>query len=559
MAVRQIEEIILKISLDDAKAKKGVDGITKSFDSGDKSASQFNKTLLKIGASLLAVAGGIRAIGKASDVALDFTKIGNVLTTVFEDSERVAEEWQFILRVSETLGLNNLKLAKSYARVAAAAKGTASEGKGARDILVGVSVAATALSLSADETEGALRAIVQIMSKGKVQAEELRGQLGERIPGAFSIAARAIGVTTQELDKMLETGKLLSDDFIPRFASQLRKEFSGGALQAANKEVATLNRISNDLNETWRRFGVVANSFLPFIANTIIPSVTSSLESLLDTSLDFAEKALPEILTVASGVFGGLGTLIDAFGDVAGAVFSFIGQGWNLLFTRITGDENWIDLITGFLTVAANAWPQLIANAFLTVAKVISDVLGKIQRFFSDVFFNIQQEGLNVAFVLGKLTEEEFEAGSVDIFERQLAAKKEQNFFEGLAESQAALIAENKETIQLFADAAVEKREEEQKSFKELIGNLRERIKNVFDVGVKVPGIDRRRQDALDIGRTGKAPKAVSPLTTAFQVGSKEASAFLAGTKVSLEQLTVQKKIEKNTRNATQTTIIVKG
>ena len=35
-----------------------------------------------------------------------------------------------------------------------------------------------------------------------VQAEELRGQIGERLPGAFSTFAQAIGVSTAELDDM---------------------------------------------------------------------------------------------------------------------------------------------------------------------------------------------------------------------------------------------------------------------------------------------------------------------------------------------------------------------
>ena len=42
-------------------------------------------------------------------------------------------------------------------------------------------------------------ALAQMASKGTVQAEELRGQLGERLPGAFKIAAAAMGVTQAEL------------------------------------------------------------------------------------------------------------------------------------------------------------------------------------------------------------------------------------------------------------------------------------------------------------------------------------------------------------------------
>ena len=47
-----------------------------------------------------------------------------------------------------------------------------------------------------------------MISKGKVQAEELRGQLGERLPSAFQLAAKAMGMTTAQLDKFMADGKL---------------------------------------------------------------------------------------------------------------------------------------------------------------------------------------------------------------------------------------------------------------------------------------------------------------------------------------------------------------
>ena len=80
-----------------------------------------------------------------------------------------------------------------------------------------VSKAATTLGLSSSEADGALLAVSQMMSKGTVQAEELRGQLGERLPGAFQIAARAMGVSTSELGKMLEAGQVIAEDFLPQY------------------------------------------------------------------------------------------------------------------------------------------------------------------------------------------------------------------------------------------------------------------------------------------------------------------------------------------------------
>lgn len=53
----------------------------------------------------------------------------------------------------------------------------------------------------------------------------MKGQLGERLPSAFNLAAKAMGVTTQQLGKMLENGEVLATDLLPRLALELNKTF----------------------------------------------------------------------------------------------------------------------------------------------------------------------------------------------------------------------------------------------------------------------------------------------------------------------------------------------
>ena len=99
---------------------------------------------------------------------------------------------------------------------------------------------------------------------------------------------------------------------------------------------------------------------------------------------------------------------------------------------------------------------------------------------------------------------------------------------------------------------------EEKKNFKGLIDDIRGKIKNVFDQDLtKRKKVER--QDTSSTVKAGKFKKSSSPITSAFQVGSSEGSAFLKGTSVQIEQLDIQKKIEQNTRNATQVTFVAKG
>lgn len=159
--------------------------------------------------------------------------------------EKSAGELLFIRQAAQELGLEFVTTAQQYTKLAAAARGTTLEGARTREIFTAVAAASTVMGLSAEQTQGALLAITQIISKGKVQAEELRGQLGERLPGAFQIAARAMNVTTGELDKMLETGQVLATDFLPKFARQLSQEVAPEVVAASQSMQASINRLGN--------------------------------------------------------------------------------------------------------------------------------------------------------------------------------------------------------------------------------------------------------------------------------------------------------------------------
>lgn len=164
----------------------------------------------------------------------------------FGGGAAVSAEIEYLIATSRELGINFSSVSEQYGRLAASARGTALAGQQTREIFEAVSQATTVMGLRAEEAEGAFRAIVQIMSKGQVQAEELRGQLGERLPGAFQISARAMGVTTAELSKLLETGQVLSTDFLPKFAAQLKKELAGSVPEASRSAQSEINRLSTE-------------------------------------------------------------------------------------------------------------------------------------------------------------------------------------------------------------------------------------------------------------------------------------------------------------------------
>ncbi len=155
-------------------------------------------------------------------------------------------EMASIIAISRELGTDLLATTSEFSKLAAASRGTTLDMEQVRDLFRSVSEATVALRMSADDTKGTFRALQQIMSKGSVQAEELRGQLGERLPGAFNIAAQAMGVTTMELGKMLKAGEVLSDDFLPKFSAQLHKTFALDAKGSTDSLRVSMNRMNTE-------------------------------------------------------------------------------------------------------------------------------------------------------------------------------------------------------------------------------------------------------------------------------------------------------------------------
>lgn len=156
-----------------------------------------------------------------------------------------AQSLAFVRKQVEDLGVPLKASTEGFVQLAAAAKGSALEGQQTRELFTGISQASAVLSLSADQSQGAILALSQMISKGKVSAEELRQQLGERLPGALGIAARALGVTETEFSRLLDNGQIISQDFLPKFAKQLQAEFGDAAKDASNNAQSAIFKLEN--------------------------------------------------------------------------------------------------------------------------------------------------------------------------------------------------------------------------------------------------------------------------------------------------------------------------
>ena len=120
-------------------------------------------------------------------------------------------EMEYVKGFSKKWSLDYGSQAESYKGILAAAQGSGMQGQGARSIFEGASLYGAALQIDPERMKRGMTALTQMLSKGKVMSEELKGQLAEALPGAVQAFAKSLKVTVPEMYKMMEAGQVTSD------------------------------------------------------------------------------------------------------------------------------------------------------------------------------------------------------------------------------------------------------------------------------------------------------------------------------------------------------------
>lgn len=237
-------------------------------ETGRKSLSFFQRFRGQL-LSLAASTGGLFAIQTALEgvvkAELDMEAVTSRFTVAFEgDQQKVARAMEFSRKTADDLGLQFRTLALQYSKLSAASLGTNLEGEKTEKIFRSMSEAARVLRLTDEELEGTFKALTDIISKGTIQAEELKGQLGDRFPGAVKIMAKAIGVGTEELTKMMEQGQLTSD-VLADFAAEIGKRVAPGLQDAIESPAASFDRLRNSIFDI--QLAVARSGFMQELAD----------------------------------------------------------------------------------------------------------------------------------------------------------------------------------------------------------------------------------------------------------------------------------------------------
>ena len=205
---------------------------------------------LAVGAAVVALAAatkGLIAYGnQAAIAAAKQAKFQRALVGVLGDDTR-----QGLEGINEVVKKYNLPIqeaTENFTRLAASTRSAGVSTADAKRVFEGMIVANKALGGSNEQLNGILLATQQVFSKGKVTAEELRGQIGERLPGAVSLFATSMGITTAELDKRLEQGTVSVEYFV-NFSKELFTEFGASAEAISKGPEEAGARLQPALNE----------------------------------------------------------------------------------------------------------------------------------------------------------------------------------------------------------------------------------------------------------------------------------------------------------------------
>ena len=203
---------------------------------------------LGIVTSITGIVSGLKSLATEALQAASRMETLRAQFTALQGEARAGVTLQGLFTTAQRLGVEFGTLANAFRQFDAATQGTALEGAKAQRVFEQITTGMRAMGASSEQVGRALLALQQMVGKGVVSQEELRQQLSEALPGATNIAARAFGVTTQEMNKMIEKG-MEATSFVQTFANQVEREFAGKATTATNTLASAWQRFSNELEQ----------------------------------------------------------------------------------------------------------------------------------------------------------------------------------------------------------------------------------------------------------------------------------------------------------------------
>tara|TARA_S200000501_G_scaffold223387_1_gene209515 strand:- start:11552 stop:13711 length:2160 start_codon:yes stop_codon:yes gene_type:complete len=224
------------------------------------------------------------------------------LRLVIGDTNEYNKAQQFLKQTSKDLAIPQDIITRQFTSLTASVVGAGYSVDDAKKAFEAIAAGIRGTGGNLEDMKAAMRATAQVFSKGKVSAEELRQQLGERLPGAFTLFADSMDKTPAELDKALEQGKVTLDDFM-KFASTLFNTYGENAKILAKSPEAAGDRLQTAMSELK---DAVGKTIIPIGAafqtafNDIVEGLAESEGAMTAISVTFKVVGAAAFATMAS-------------------------------------------------------------------------------------------------------------------------------------------------------------------------------------------------------------------------------------------------------------------
>jgi tape measure domain-containing protein len=223
--------------------------------------------------------------GQVSNAVGQLQSFRNTLNSISPSAKEAAISNQFILDIVDRYNIPLQSARDGFAKLYASMAPAGFNGEQIRNLFTGISQAAATFGMSADKVDRVNYAFAQMASKGQVMSEELKGQLGDVLPGAMAIFAEAAGFkgpdAIQKFSKALEDGAYKGQAMtvlLNNVGVVMRKEFGPGAEGAAKTFQGVINRLQNSMKLLYESFEPVAIGFL----NSVVVPLTNGIQTITD-------------------------------------------------------------------------------------------------------------------------------------------------------------------------------------------------------------------------------------------------------------------------------------
>ena len=283
-----------------------------STDQFKRGANIAKNALKQIQFQVIAMAGalGLGSVGLKNmvsrfvDVARETTRARVALRNISGDAQGFTNNMDFLIKASGKWGQELNGMTTEFAKFSAAASSAGIPIQEQHTIFESFTRSITAFGMSSEDAHLSYLALSQMMSKGKISSEELRRQLGERMPVAMEAMARAVGVTIQELDGLLKAGKLISKDVMMPFVKEMEKmlpEVNVDNIETSvNRLKNTFTQLVQDLKigEYFKKIVDWANGMLSNIQTSFLRVFSTIAAAIVGGKLFKAYAALTQHVKV---------------------------------------------------------------------------------------------------------------------------------------------------------------------------------------------------------------------------------------------------------------------